>query len=115
MSTAKSQIIGSKKSRSDDTLLTVDFNLRPRNALHSPQSPIGDDTLSLRSILPAGGLSKKKELCNMMNWIVRRTCTTKPERIFFNNKLFIVQSLYMLIPSLYETVIWNLNLCNVNQ
>ena len=30
-----------KKSRSDVTLLTVDFNLRTRNALRSPKSPAG--------------------------------------------------------------------------
>jgi len=31
----------SMKSRSDGTLLTVDFNLRTRDATHSPQSPAG--------------------------------------------------------------------------
>ena len=30
-----------EKSRSDDTLLTVGFNLRTRDAIHSPQSPAG--------------------------------------------------------------------------
>ena len=36
-----------KQSRRDDTLLTVDFNLRTEKSLHSPQSPAG--TILLRN------------------------------------------------------------------
>ena len=35
---------GVEKSRRDDTLLTVGFNLRKRETRHSPQSPAWDDT-----------------------------------------------------------------------
>ena len=49
------------KSRSDDTLLTVDFNLRAKSTTPSPQVPQGRH-LSLQSIVPAG-LGGKRGVC----------------------------------------------------
>ena len=38
------------QSRRDNTLLTVDFNLRMRDSERSPQSPAWDDTLLVSNI-----------------------------------------------------------------
>ena len=44
----------STKSRRDDTLLTVGFNLRTSNATHSAQVPQGRHLLQVQSVVPAG-------------------------------------------------------------
>ena len=68
MSIAKSLFIG-KKSRSDGILLTGGFNLRLRNALHSPPSPAGTTlwrvkVSSLRDL--EGGLFSLLRLSQML-------------------------------------------------
>ena len=52
------------KSRSDDTLLTVDFNLRSRNKTHSPKVPQGRHFQTLQSVVPAGLESEERWVHN---------------------------------------------------
>ena len=48
------------KSRSDETLITVDFNLRSRNKTHPPKVPQGRHYVELGSVVPAGLESKDR-------------------------------------------------------
>jgi len=84
-----------EKSRRDNTLLTVDFNLRAGNAVHSSQSPAGtaqweDKVSSLRGYCANASCWLFRRLKSTVNQVLSLRDSLPLKRHFY--KLFIFHS-----------------------